>query len=373
MDEFKDKKRKLLGIKKQILSMPNNMIKARNIDGYTYLLRYLLEIDSIKSNNKEYEIDDDFVRKYDRNVINATQRKINEIHDVAPILYSKYNELIEEYKNNGFCSFELYSNDRINQNELYEYMFEYINLLGEDVCNLYNSMVKGGNIYIMPYYYCLGVSMNTISVDNPCMIIDNVEGYFDFYATLLHELGHCYQFYLQRNHTHLETFNPFSETTSLLFEKMFCEFLKSKNQYQKILSNYELNDHIYFLNDISISKVLCALFIQHDIDNINAYDLSYNTRFSLERLLYEAQKDCGYIMENKLDMALTEFHYSLGNIFATYFIEKMKKDFTNSCKEYKDFICMADNYPLYEILDKYFDVSLMKNNIKSFIKNYRSR
>ena len=374
MDDFKNKKKKLLGLKKQIMNMPNNISKINKTEGYDQLLGYLREIEAIKNNQiDKYSIDEEFSIKYDRHVIKKTQNKITEVMRLAPYLFIKYSWLINEYKKNDFCSFEFSVNGKVNKDEMYDYLAEFLNLLGNDICKLYNNMVSGNNIYLYPEFNSLGVSLNSITVDNPCIIIDDIENYFDFYATIIHELGHCYQFYLQRNHTHLESFNPYTETTSLFLEKLFIEFLKTKNRYKNIVKDYELEDHIYFLNDISISKALCKRFIEKDIGDINAYDLSYKTNTSYEDLLIEVTKDCGYIMENKLNLSLTEFHYSLGNIIATYYLKKMKNDFYGTWKEYKDFICTVDNYPLKEILDEYFDMDIMNDYIKKFVKSYRGR
>lgn len=372
MDEYKDKKKKLLGLKKQIMSMPNNIDKSNKIEGYIQLLGYLSEIGAIDEYSfKDYEIDYNTSVKYDRQVVRTTQKKINEISQLSPYLYIKYNWLINEYKKNGFCSFDFSVNGKVDKNEMYNYLEEFLNLLGPDICKLYNRMISRNNIYLLPQFYYLGVSYNSVTIGNPCFIIDDIENYLDFYTTIVHELGHCYQFYLQRNHTHLETFNPYTEVTSLFLEKLFIEFLKTKYKFRKDIKDYELEDHIYFLNDISISKALCKLFMDKDIGDINAYDLSYKTNSSYKEIKGRVLNDCGYVMENKKKLQLTEYHYSLGNIIATYFIDKIKKDFFGTWKEFKDFICTVDNYPLKEVLDKYFDLDLMNDYIKKFIKSYR--
>ena len=373
MDYFKDKKRKLNGLKKQILFMPNNMVKANKIEGYVQLLSYLKEIEAINSFDADkYIIDNEFTSKYGQYVYKTTIKKIQEIANLGSYLYFKYDRLIDEYKNNDFCSYLYCFNNKVNEEEMHKCIEEFLNILGSDVCLLYNNMIKNDNVSLMPISNFLGISMNSISIDEPCMIIDNIRQYFDFYVTVVHELGHCYQFYLQRNHNHLETFNPFMETTSLLFEKMFCEFLKKKKKFNKILFDNEIADNIYFLNDLSISKLLSGLLVQGDIGEFDPYDLSYKSNFTSKELISEVESDCGYVMKNKRNIDMTVFHYSLGYIIASYFINKMKSNFEETWKEYKDFICMVDNYPLKEILDKYFDLDLMKDNIKTFIKSYHS-
>ena len=215
--------------------------------------------------------------------------------------------------------------------------------------------------------------MNALYVDNPCIIIKNVEEYLSYYFTLVHEMGHCYQFYLQRNHSHLEVFNPFMETTSLLFEKMFKYYLIKNHEYNKAMFDYDLENNIYFLNDLASSKVILELLMNKDVNNVDIYDLSYESSVPITELQRRMIMDCGYIMSNKLNFELSEIHYSTGEIIATYFMNKMEKDFNSSWKEYKDFIMTVDNYPLEDIFNKYIDTNLVKNEIKKFIKSYHSR
>ena len=374
MDNCIDKKRKLLEIKNKLLRMPNNINRAKIVDGYANLFTYYKEVNKQDVDDYSiFDLDDDVIDKYNRYVEKKTNEKISELTKMAPYLYQRYNKLIKLYHENGFCSYETCNLDKVNQKDIFNEVGEFLQLLGRDVCLLYNKMVEGDNIFIDPNSDILGISMNSIKIDNPCMIVATSAKYFDFYVTLLHELGHCYQFYLQRNHAHFETFNIFTETTSTLFENLFCEFLKSKNKYKQAIKTYELENHIYFLNTISSSKLLSKLLINKDLFNVDSHNLSYETNTPYSKIISDMTNDCGYIMGNKYDFSLTEFHYSIGSIIAKYFIDKMKNDFKNSWKEYKDFICTVDNYPLEEILDKYFDMNLMEDNIKTFTKSYHNR
>ena len=374
MKNFNDKKNKLLKLREIIMRMPNNITKVNMIDGYAQLLGYYKEICGLTiEETKEYDIDTEFVSKYDRKMEKETQKKINEITKLSPYIYTKFNEIIEEYKKNDFCSYEFELYHRVNKDKLYELVAEFFKYLGKDVGKLYNKIILNNNIFLLDDCDYAGISMNALSIDNPCIILKNVEEYLSYYFTLVHEMGHCYQFYLQRNHGHLEVFNPFMETTSLLFEKMFLKFLKEKHEFQKELFDYDIENNIYFLNDLSSSKVICELLMKKDVNNIDMYTLSYESSVPIEELQRKMVKDCGYIMANKLDFSLAEFHYAIGEIIATYFINKMNNDFKNTWNEYKSFIMTCDNYPLEEILDKYMDIDLTKNNIKEFIKKYRTR
>lgn len=370
--DFNDKKKRLLSLRETIMRMPSNMNKVNMIDGYAGLLGFYKEVCGLTLDEaKEYDIDEEFLSKYDRKITKITQNKIDEVSEIAPILYKKYDDIINEYKKNGFCSYEFSLFKRVNPDKLYEIVADFFKFLGTDVVKLYNQIIKNNNIFLLDDCDYSGVSMNALAVDNPCIIIRNVEDYLSYYFTLVHEMGHCYQFYLQRNHSHLEVFNPFTESTSLLFEKMFMFYLKNNHMFLDDLFDYELENHIYFLNDLASSKVIFELLMNKDVRNVNTYDLTYESSVPLYELQRKMIMDCGYIMSNKLNFELSEIHYSTGEIIATYFMNKMKNDFNSAWNEYKNFITTCDNYPLEDIVNKYIDTDLVKNEIKIFTKRYR--
>ena len=374
MEDFSLKRKKLISLRDVIMRMPSNAKKVNMIDGYAGLLGYYKEICGLTiSETREYDIDKEFINKYDRRITKSTNNKIKEITLLAPFLYNKYNSLINEYKNNDFCSYEFSLFHKVNQDKLYDLVAEFFTFLGSDVAKLYNKIIKNNNIFLLDDCDYSGVSMNALSIDNPCIIIQNVKEYLSYYFTLVHEMGHCYQFYLQRNHTHLEAFNPFMETTSTLFEEMFMYYLISKHEFQNELFDYEIENHVYFLNDIASSKVICELLMNNDLRNIDIYDLSYESSIPLVELQRKMIEDCGYIMSNKMNFELSEIHYSIGEIIASYFIRRMKDNFEDTWKDYKDFICTVDNYKLKDIFDKYLEIEPFKDDIKKFIKKYRSR
>ena len=371
---FNDKKKKLLSLREVIMRMPSNMNKVNMIDGYAGLLSYYKEVCALTlEETKEYDIDEEFLSKYDKRITKSTQNKIDEVSNVAPTLYQKYEDIINEYKRNGFCSYEFSLFKRVNPEKLYKIVADFFKFLGPDVAKLYNQIITNNNIFLLDDCDYSGVSMNALSVDNPCIIIRNAENYLSYYFTLVHEMGHCYQFYLQRNQNHLEVFNPFMESTSLLFEKMFMFYLKDNHIFLNDLFDYELENHIYFLNDLSSSKVIFELLMNKDVQNVNIYDLTYESSVPVYELQRKMIMDCGYIMSNKLNFELSEIHYSTGEIIATYFMNKMKKDFNSAWSEYKDFITTVDDHPLEDIINKYIDTDLVKNEIKTFTKSYHSR
>ena len=371
-----DKRKKLLKYKEIIMRMPSNKSKVLTISGYVSLLYYYKELSNLKEKYLlNYDIDDEFTYKYRKYITKNLYNKLNEMSKLAVYLYKKFDTLINEYKNNYFYSYELYNDHHINIEQMHHLMNEFVLFLGEDVNKLYNKIIHSNNA-VKVFDNELdsnGVSMDAFPIDYPFIVVQNYEKYFSYYFTLAHELGHCYQFYLTRNHKRVEVFNPFCEVTSLLFEKLFSAYLSTENNLKKDLFFNEIDNHLYFLNDLSASKVLCELLIKGDIQYVDPQDLSYKCNVPYEELQRRMIMDCGYILPNKMSFELTEFHYAIGEIISNYFFNKMQSDFYGSWKEYKDFICTVNDYPLKEVLDQYMDVDLYKEKINTFVKSYHYR
>ena len=376
MDDFRAKKEKLISIKRTIERMPNNIERMRLINGHTYLLKYLCKTREIKENEMlKYTLDNDFYKDYFNKVANETSNQFIRVYDSSSNLCSKMQGVVDVYKDNDFCSFECTHFYGVNKDKMYKYLNEFFKYIGNDVLNLYNKMCDDNNIAITPCYrYANGESINTIQVDNPSIIINDFEKYFYYYTTFAHEIGHSYQAYLQRNQNCFERFNPFIETTSLLFESMFIEFLKTKNFDKKIIADYEIDSHTYFLNNVSIALLLIELISMGELHGIDFRTLKYQVNnYSYEDLTNMIESNCGSIKLNRKDLPLSSIQYALGNGISMYFLNKMKNDFEGTWKEYKDFITMSNYTSLDEILDKYYNVNVIKENINGFIKSYRNR
>jgi len=85
----------------------------------------------------------------------------------------------------------------------------------------------------------------------------------------------------------------------------------------------------------------------------------------------EITDDCGWIIPDVKEPELIELRYAFGDIIAAYFYEKLKEDFELGWQEFKNFICTVNYLPLDEVIDKYFDIELVKSDIKTLMKSYR--
>lgn len=370
MDELKAKESILLKNKYHILRMPNNKKKVELLEAYFSLLQYHKFMTGEEDFPEKFYIDDEFTQKYDWYMFNDTRKKLNELEYHAKLLYDKFEEIINAYKQNGFCEYEYMGYTKVNSQKMMEALWNFFSILGDDVLQIYYDMALGGNIHLNSgLMERMGYALDSTPIDNASISVKNIPYYLDFYTTIAHEIGHCYQFYLQKNQRNFASFDPYSEITSLLFEKLFVEYLKN-NYLIKNDSSIKLENSISFLTNVSISKVVSKLLLEKKIGIINPYTLNYTCLAKKEDIKKEIEDDCGYARPFILEPRLDEFHYSFGHIISDYFIKKMKQDFNSGLKEFKDFICTVNYLPLDEVVEKYFDIDLVNENIKTLTKSY---
>jgi hypothetical protein len=225
-------------------------------------------------------------------------------------------------------------------------------------------------------------------------------------------MGHAYQFYLQRNQKSFSMLSLYVEVTSHLFEKLFLDYLNTVNETKYCLQYIE-EDYSYYLNSISSSKVLCKLLQNKNIKEINGYTLDYDCYVSPEKRNEDMEKDCGYIIikkdiykkmkyddvvckdkkeflelerkkaeekelfdslpKNQSCVEFRDLKYAIGRSLAICFHEKLRNNFEEEWKNYKNFICTVNYLPLNEVVEDYLDDKVITGTFKRFIKSYRER
>ena len=74
-----------------------------------------------------------------------------------------------------------------------------------------------------------------------------------------------------------------------------------------------------------------------------------------------------------VNMDLSIMTYSFGRVVATNYFEKLKNNFDEEWKNYKNFICTVNYLPMNEVIEDVFDTEIVEENIKKFTKSYQSR
>ena len=387
---YDNKKRILIQTRNHILKMPNNKKRVELIKGFSHLFSFYQTAigknesdEEIKDNNRvknrkdendlDLVIDDDYMMKYYRYIYRDTARNIIELENNAPLLKDKLQQIIDYYKENEFCNYEYIKDQKVNSSILIDALRDFMALLGDDVFKIFCDIIINDNIY----YNSLrvkhfGYSCNSSAIDNTCIVIRDIPSSLYFYITLAHEFGHCYQNYLLRNQCDYSHSNPYWEITSMLFEKLFIEYLKNNHLIDNIQNLY-LENHLTSLNTYSVSKFICDLFIDKKIGIIDPFSLSYTFDGTKEDFIKSLVNDCGYVKPFKFQANLYETNYSFGSFISSYFFERLKNDFDTEWKNYKNFICTVSYLPMKEVIETYFDVDLIKEDIKKLTKSYRER
>ena len=422
-DLILEKKKLITGVKNRIMRMPNTKEKMQVLYGFFELFEYYREIthedgEEEELSNEEFDkrygdlcIDPEFTRRYDKILVRDTQKDFSGLYDSALTLYHKYSKLIDVFKENNFSSYKAFKDIKANHNKMMALIYNFFQFLGDDVLKLYLRMAEKGNIFAgFTENYYLGFAHDSLPIDDPNIIIRNVVYNFEFYLTIVHEVGHAYQYYLQRNQRNFSTLSPYAEVTSHLFERLFIEYLKSVNE-DKNCFEYEKQDLNMYLNDISSSKILCRLITNNNIKMIDPYSLDYDCYIPPEKLNEEMLSYCGYIIKHKdiinkdkieekvcknkkeylawqkeVDerkdliahsemnqscVNISDIKYAIGKSLAMCFQEKIKNNFDEEWKNYKNFICTVNYLSLKEVMEEYLDVDIISEKIKKYSKSYQ--
>ena len=427
MEELIEKKRRLLTqTRDHLLRMSNNKERVEKLDAYFNLLDFYEDIMSPDDDICELPysvaismfgdiyLDFDMTQKYLKSVLNASVKDINDLSNNSLSLYRELSKIINTFKENNFNSGKKYIlTRRCNHKKMMKLIYDFFKQLDPVLLDIYLKMGKYGNVFNgpVPDGY-IGVAYNSTPIDEANIIDGAPEGDFEFYLTLVHEVGHTYQYYLQRNSRVISSMSPYDELTSHLLEKLFLDYLRD-NYRQDNYEVYRKEDLLFYLNDLSASKVIFKMMVNKNIKAIDYYSLDYECYVSPEKRNEDMRKDCGYIFKekeimkdvnfktlynkefktkkqfekwqrdlierredyrygemNQSSVELSSIKYALGRSFAICFQEKMRENYHEEWEKYKEFITLAPSLSFDDVIEKYFDTELINNHVKSLIKSY---
>jgi oligoendopeptidase F len=178
--------------------------------------------------------------------------------------------------------------------------------------------------------------------------------------TLVHEMGHAYDNYLNKTQDNL-SFQISIEVTSMTLELLFLYYLSQNNILStdeiKVCQRKYLTDYLLRMNNAFIYNkffIEKKLLIQDSTVDIN--ELSHR-RIILNNL---SHKYLQFINENCN-------YYAVGLMFAAIFLEHYKNDAKGTIKEIKNFSYLSNSLTTKEIIN-YFDKGDLINSTSSNIK-----
>ena len=427
VEDFREqKKRKLIEARNNILRMSNNRLRAEKLDAYFNLLEYyestitpgkvpcVLSLEEAKETYGDIYLDFDNTLKHRKIVLRESMKDCYDIFDNALPLYHKFRSIIQNFKDNNFDCTKVYTlPGNKNHKKMMGLLHDFFKQLDPVLFDIYTKIFEDGSVFdgIVEGNY-VGIAYNSIPIDDGNVIVGYDKKKFDYYLTLVHEVGHLFQFYLQRNARVLSSMNPFDEVSSHLLEKLFLDYLR--DNYTE--DNFEVcrkDDLLYYLNELSSSKIIFKMIVNKNIKRIDYYRLDYDCYVPAEKRDEEMLKDCGDILRSKdkipnvnfSDMdemtfktkkefskyqeklieqreehlcspvnqsfvELDDIKYSIGKSIAIYFEDKMNSNYRKGWNEYKEFITSLPSISMKDVMEKYLDTDLINNHVKTIIKSY---
>ena len=170
---------------------------------------------------------------------------------------------------------------------------------------------------------------------------DDIESFL----ILAHELGHYYEFLVNKNSNDDVRYNSYTEIFSLFFELLSIDLLKD----EKIITENERKDLLYIIFDTNLCNIKDYLFLMTE------------TNFNL--------KDKIYIKKLKFDeIECFEYFYSFP--IATDLYLKYKNNKNNVLKILNDITNNLD-VNLEEEFLKYHDIDTNGDSLKTFLKQLK--
>ena len=287
-------------------------------------------------------INKDFHREYIGEILSGVEEELSKITEIC-----EYDDEIEENDFNDLLHDFMISinqedliNKYIESNSIYSPQSNGTNNLGY---TSYNPVTGTSNIFIRNFQYDL-----------------------KHLHTLIHELGHCYDF--NKIGIDINKYNEYyytsiyTEVLSRLFERLFINFMHKNNimkgavQYQ--LYEFEMINHNFLLQTYLISLIKNDRILKHK-------DLEINTDFLKKELKNYIEKD-DYLLSIikdsvELDIGQT-LCYTYGDIFSLLLNDIYKSEGING-KDFDEFIKFrtnmfnVDHLVKYELSpDKYLDL-----------------
>lgn len=363
---------KLNNLKELIKSSPDDMNKVLLIKDYYNIINYLYQIGKIECMN-DYTLNYKDEVLYDKVYEIQSKMEINEIIKNSKKLLHIFKKILDFYHQNNFYA-EYCDDILINLSDMKGVLPSFFNNFGKEFVNIYNKMIQEGRIVKGPIKNSDGICFNTMQTDLGFIVINKDMTDIDFFFSLVHEMGHIYQMYLQKAHPYVIDVNITSEVMSLTMEKLFYFFCESNNVLSdKVFASNILN-HYSFLNHYAIAKTICELISDNLITDIDPYSFDVNHKSEKIKILNHITKECGYLYDCFKNINLTSIIYSVGDIISTHMFYSILNDYDKGILELKNFIINAKDYSMEEIINNYMtNLTFSYKYIDNFTNRYNEQ
>jgi len=303
--EYKKELQKLNEIKKLINKTVDHHKKLLLIRDYFNLVAYLDKLSIIDGKKYIFDLKDNFdfyIKKCDKEKIKQCKNFNNSIESIIAITDS----LINIYNTYSFKREKIVFDDSIDIKEGMDELYSFFSALGCEFYNLFITLNEESRISLKPNLDSDGYAYKCNYSDGSYIIL-NDNGYnYGLLSSLAHEVGHCYEFMLNKNDKHVYSSHNLAEVPSLFMQRLFDWYMKKNSQYhqmalfcecvwQNVLYERTLSND--YTNKMILSNYLDSLDYQYglflfDNNHINDYINNNNInsiiefRPSLDNYLY---------------------------------------------------------------------------------------
>ncbi len=365
------------GLKKKISMMPASMKRTYLYSNYANLMAFMGRI-GINITEDLIELDDS--DKFDRLYEKRKLEDINELGSNIETLQDIFNEVISYcYEKNLYIA-NFSSRTKINQRNIGYILHDFFASLDPMIYKTFLNCQNNGNLVFTSVEGAGGITFPLLFEQSSKVIVSGDLNYLDSYHTLVHEMGHVYHTELSKNNECFHGFDATCEVVSMLFEKLFCRYLKDHHYYPIQTDNLIKTERLANLNLLVHCDLICDI-LKKDLGAISFDDLSIICPLDAENIMELLRRDCQYIVDFDGSLNLYNFTYAIGDIISSYFYQKIMEDKEKGLRELKDFAANSERLTLEEIIDrymmdltpimKYINEQLEVTNVESKIKKKR--
>ncbi len=329
-------------------------------------LQELLELNSISTDKELDFLFEDlafdihrFLEEHTMNTINdfiALNDRTNKLADVCLSIFDKADYVVYDSKNYH----------KYNTDFLYELLSDFLSKVDNNALKKFKESLYNG-IYITDIGdYVEGLCFDLYSDNKQIMAISNGHYKYDksvseigFFVSVVHELGHVIHRSLINESVKNKNYsNAFSEAISLMFEKMYLDYLSDNNI--NIINELRTKN-----NEILVNSILAkagSLAVNNGILN---YDYSIPDDCFNEKCFDQYI----YLRDNLYSRYYDEpLPYFYGELIATKFLDEFGKDYKSATKELLDVLMKNEYLDTLSLLDEIGLKNVPKGVAKSLKK-----
>ena len=326
--------------------MPNSKEKALEINLLNSYVHFYLETEQIseeEATNILLQINEreTFYKHYIRN----ERKHVVDLYNISDRLNSMYKNILN-YANN----YDLFSTTipEVNFEKMTNSAKDFMKYIDKDLLELFNKSIDNGMVFEKITNKYAGESYR-LDGKNPGFILRYNNVTLDKMFALVHEMGHVYFYYLEKDHQDLVRSNLTRECLPRILEGLFFEYLKTNciidediiSKYERCfnMTNLSIINSVYIINELLIKG---QIFPDFQIEKTEA------------RLKYEDFYNLSIIKPKKNNQQFLNYQYNFygyAYILSMIIREFFKKDELVVRKFIRDLPIYARELNASEIID----------------------